>query len=182
MRYDRDGRPLLDRAARFFVLIGGLALIITAFVITTETLIRKFADTSLGSVFELTAYVFAISSSWAFGWALLQGTHIRIEILRDSVGPHARAALDLLALVCFTAVFGVITYRAIDLTIDSYQMGARSLTPARTLLFIPQSLWALGFVVTFTCAAWLLVRVVVARSTRVLVPKSEVERELEHLR
>ncbi len=172
----------VEWGAKLMVWVAGGALIITSFVVTIETLLRKFAGFSFGGVHEISAYVFAISSSWAFGWTLMRGAHIRISALRDQFGPHVRGALDVLAWIAFLLVFSAIAYRAAELAWESYITEARAPTPSRTLLFIPQMLWAFGFAGVVLAALRLGFRVIGERSTSSLAPMDEVEVELEHLK
>jgi TRAP-type mannitol/chloroaromatic compound transport system permease small subunit len=173
---------VIRKGAQWLVWIAGASLIVMSFVITLETLLRKFAGVSIGTVFEFSAYVFAISSAFAFGWALIQGTHIRISVLRSFVHPRVQAVLDVIAWAVFLVVFAAIAFRAVDLTWESYVSGARSPTPARTLLYIPQAFWAFGLVCTTLTALYLGYRAIVERSTRVITPADEIATELEHLK
>lgn len=173
---------MIHKGAQWLVWIAGASLIVMSFVITLETLLRKFAGVSIGTVFEFSAYVFAISSAFALGWALIQGTHIRISVLRSFVRPRVQAVLDVIAWAVFLVVFAAIAFRAVDLAWDSYVTGARSPTPTRTLLFIPQALWAFGLVCTVLTALHLGYRVIVERSMRAITPADEVATELEHLK
>lgn len=173
---------LVETGARLMVWLAGASLIVMSFAVTLEALLRKFAGVSLGNVNEISAYVFAISSAWAFGWALLQGAHIRIAALRGRFGPGGRAALDVLAWLVFMVVFVIIAFRACDLAWESYATGARSPTTMRTLLFVPQALWAFGLVMTALVAVHIGYRALSDRSTETMAPADEVEAELEHLK
>src|SRR5690606_24423466 len=140
---------------------------------TAETLVRKFAGFSFGSVNEISSYLFAISSAWAFGYALVEGAHIRITMLRSVCSPRLRAALDILALLVFLTVFAVVAYRASELAWDSYLTNARAATASRTPLFLPQALWAFGLIATVLTAVLIGVQSLRSRSTRMLSPVDE---------
>ncbi|WP_019169976.1 TRAP transporter small permease subunit [Pseudaminobacter salicylatoxidans] len=177
-----DAPRFVERGTKVMVWIAGSALILMSFVITAETLLRKFAGFSLGGVHEFSSYLFAVCSAWAFGWALMQGAHIRISVLREKCSPRARAALDVLAWAAFLLVFAAISYRGIALAWESYVTNARSPTPSRTQLYIPQALWALGLASTVVIALHLGLRSLRERSLRMFAPADEVEAELEHLK
>ncbi len=184
MRSDTENRisGFAVRMAQVMVWVAGGALVIMSFVITAETLVRKFAGFSLGGVTEISSYLFAISSAWALGWALVEGAHIRITMLRDACRPRARSVLDVFAWFVFLIVFGAIAYRATELAWESYMTNARAPTPNRTQLFIPQALWAFGMVVTTLAGVLLGLQALRSRSTQALSPTDEVEAELEHLK
>lgn len=173
---------LIELGAKIMVWCAGASLIVMSFVITAETLLRKYAGFSIGNVHEISAYVFAVSSAWAFGWALLQGAHIRITALQAQFGPAGRALLDLFAWLAFLIVFAIIAYRACDLAWESYTTGARSPTTMRTLLFIPQALWALGMVATALVAVYVGYKALRDRSLQIMSAADEVQAELEHLK
>ena len=183
MSDDRTRAPgLIETGAKLMVWLAGASLIIMSFIVTLEALLRKFVGISLGNINEISAYVFAISSAWAFGWALLQGAHIRISALRGRFRPAGRIALDILAWLVFLIVFAIIAFRACDLAWQSYATGARSPTTMRTLLFVPQALWAFGIVMTTLVAIHIGIRTVRERSAEIMAPADEVEAELEHLK
>lgn len=180
--------PVLARVATFLVWISGLVLIIMAFVITIEALMRKFLGHSFGGVDEITSYVFAVTSTIAFSYAVFERANIRIDVIRDRFGPRIRFALDIIAWASFVFVFIMISYRATELAWQSYSDGARSITPLRSWLFIPQGLWALGLMMTCIAALSLGWRVLSAWrkgqkqvAEKILAPTSEVEIELAEI-
>lgn len=188
-RFDDGGRrplaaPLgafadaVERVARVLVWLSGAALIATAFLVTAEALLRKFAGVSLGSVDEIVTYVFAATATCSFGYALFQRAHIRIEIIRGLFSAPVRAAMDVLAHISFLAVFGVIAVYAVDLAITAYQTGARSVTVMRVPLVWPQGFWAAGLAFTAISAIAVAARAYARRSMRPLTPANEIELEL----
>ena len=181
-REPKKAPGLVELGAKVMVWCAGGSLIVMSFVVTAEALLRKYAGFSIGNVNEISAYVFAISSAWAFGWALLQGAHIRITALQGQFGRTGRAVLDLLAWFAFLVVFIVIAYRACDLAWESYVSGARAPTTTRTLLFIPQGLWALGLVATALVAVYVGYKALRDRSLQSMSAMDEVQAELEHLK
>ena len=168
----------VEFAARVLVWLAGGALIAMSFVVTLEALMRKFVGVSLGSVDEIVTYVFAASATLSFGFALFQRAHIRIEIIRGLFPSPIRKALDVLALLAFTAVFGVIGWYAISLAVDAYATGARSVTVLRVPLVWPQSVWALGLGFTALSGVAVAFRAYARGSMDPLTPANEIELEL----
>lgn len=132
------------KVARVVAWVCGAMLLAMSFVITAEALLRKFLNFSFGGVDEVTSYVFAITATWAFSFAVLERAHIRIDLVRGWLPRPLRTSLDVLSWLCFTLVFSAISYRALALAWDSWQSGARSISPMRSYLAIPQGLWAAG--------------------------------------
>lgn len=168
----------VETVARALVWLAGGALIAMSFLVTAEALLRKFAGLSLGSVDEIVTYVFAASATCSFGFALFQRAHIRIEIVRGLFPAAVRKALDVLALAAFTAVFAVIGWYAVKLTVRAYMTGARSVTVSRVPLVWPQSIWAAGLAFTALCGIAVACRAYARASMEPLTPANEIELEL----
>lgn len=173
---------MIDRVARRLVHLGGLALIGTAFLVTAETLLRKYVGVSISGVHEITTYVFAGATTLAFGWTTLIRGHVRIDIVRNLLPGRVRAGLDIIAWAAFLIVFLFLTERAISLTIDSFIDGDRSITILRVPLAIPQVFWAFGL--AFCCVAALVVgwRAWRDRTTAHLAPGNDLAEEIEQIK
>lgn len=178
-------RPAFERAAQILVWIGGAALIVMAFVITVEALMLKFFNHAFGGVDEITKYVFACASSCAFAYAVFEKANIRIDIVRNRFGSRIRLVFDIIAWAVFVLVFAVIAYRGVELAWQSYESGARSITPKRMLLFIPQGIFAFGLVMTVLAGlviGWRALRLLLSgrseAASALLSPSSEAGREL----
>jgi hypothetical protein len=62
-----------------------------------ETVVRKLFSFSLGGVDEMSGYAIAIGAPLAFAVALVEQSHIRINILHMQMPPRLQAALNLMA-------------------------------------------------------------------------------------
>ncbi len=177
--------------ARAASLIFGVMMLLLSVAVTVETLVRKLFSVSLGGVDELSGYAIAVGAPLAFAVALIDRSHIRINLLYQGMGARARAVLDaaaviaLAALAVFLAIFGVRTV----LETQAYQSIAQ--TPWATPLIYPQAVWLvamLAFVVPALALLWRLLALL-ARGrwddvTRELGPETvedELRAELEDL-
>lgn len=144
-RSDRD--PLL-RAARALsragVLFGGALILGAALLVGVDVLLRRFFNTSVGGADEISGYTLAIGSAWAFGDALLDRGHVRIDSLYSLFPRRVCLALDFLALIAFTAFMALVTWHGYAVLAETISVGARSMSPLATPLVIPQTLWLLG--------------------------------------
>jgi TRAP-type C4-dicarboxylate transport system permease small subunit len=175
----------LSRAGAWF---GGMLLFGASFMIGAEVLLRKFAGISIGGADEISGYVLAVSSAWAFGFSLLARVHIRIDTLYALLPQRLQALLDLLALSLTTFFFGFTAWFAWAHLMRSVSLGARSMTPMQTPLVIPQSLWVAGLISFVVLAALLWLRSLLAvltgdlgTSARLIgsrTAKQEVEEEI----
>lgn len=127
-------------------LIFGILMLVLSLAVTLETLLRKMFSVSLGGIDELSGYAIAIGAPLAFAVALLERSHIRINVLYLKLGERTRGLLDglsiiaLAALAVFLTAFTWVTLRETQ----AYQSIAQ--TPWATPLIYPQALWMAAMV------------------------------------
>lgn len=148
----------MQRYSRAASLVFGVLMLALAAAVTLETLVRKIFSVSLGGIDELSGYAIAIGAPLAFAVALLERSHIRINIFYLRLGDRARGILDglslfaLAALAVFLFFFTVMTVRETQ----AYQSIAQ--TPWATPLIYPQSLWLVAMAAFLVPAVWLAVK------------------------
>ena len=162
-RSDRD--PLL-RVARAVSHVGvwlsGALLVGAAGLVGVDVVLRKVFDMSVGGADEISGYVLAIGSAWAFGYCLLDRGHIRIDSIYVWLPARARAVLDVAAVFVFTAFMALVTWHAWGVLDQSWSVGARSISPLATPLVIPQAVWLVGLLSVLFAGVALLARAVPA--------------------
>ena len=136
---------LLRRINRVIALIVGLGLLVCVGYVLLEITLRRFG-TSLGGTTEITGYVMAVTTAWGMGFALMELSHIRIEVLRTRMAGWGRVFLDLLAMLVMSATVVIIAFRAWPVLARSITNNSRANTVLETPLWIPQSLWFAGWV------------------------------------
>ncbi len=159
----------LDRAlaaahavARGAVILGGVAILLSAFMITADVIMRRVLGLSTWGAGELSYYALAISSSWAFAYAVLVKAHIRIDMVSSRLGRPLRSACNVLALLGM-GFFALAACEAILQEVARmWARGTTSITRLETPLWIPQGLWLAGFVFFALTVLLLLLRVAVA--------------------
>lgn len=156
---------MLDRllAANFklsslMVWIGGIGLIGAAFMVTLDVFLRDVFLITLGGADEISGYVFAVSTAFAFPYAVLHRANVRIDALYIPLPMGVRSVLDLVALAGLAVFFFPLTWQVAGMVQQSYQFWTKSITPLQTPIAIPQSLWFFGMLVF--CATILLVFIV----------------------
>lgn len=135
---------LIHAISRFSVWISGAFLLLSAVIVGVEVLMRNIFQYSFGGVDEISSYIFAIGVAWSLAFTLLSRAHIRIDLIYGRLSPKWRAMLDIFSLACLLAVTALLFQQALDTTLTSYQIGARSNTPLGVRLWLPQSLWTAG--------------------------------------
>lgn len=137
---------LIDRIARWAVWAGGVMMLFAAVMVTFDVLMRRFFGFTLGGADEISGYLFAIATSWAFAYVLLNRGNVRIDALYLLLPRPVCAFLDLLALLVLGAFMVMLTESIWALIMTTHELSGRSTTPLRTPLIWPQSFWFAGFV------------------------------------
>lgn len=148
----------LDRTARGAAIIGGAAMCAAAFMVTADVISRKVFGVTMRGSDEITGYVFAASTTWAYGYAVLTRSNIRIDVAYLMLGPKARAFLDLLGLGLLTLYIFLLTRSAWTVVEESWTFNYTAQTPLATPLWMPQSLWFAGLAFMLACLTFLCLR------------------------
>lgn len=156
----------LERVSRHAAILGGLGIIFISFMITVDVLLRKFAGTTLGGATEIAGMIFGVATAIAYPYVLLDRANIRIDVLYTMLKPPVRAMLDILALVSVLYFAARLTQSTYSLLEKSWNAGTKSVGVVNIPLWIPQSLWVLGFVLLTLTAVFLLVFALIAALRR----------------
>ncbi|MEM7375941.1 MAG: TRAP transporter small permease [Pseudomonadota bacterium] len=148
----------LSSLARGAATVGGLAMCGAAFMVTLDVLSRKLFGVTLRGADEITGYVFACTTTWAFAHALMTRSHIRIDAAYTVLGTPMRALLDVLGLGLLTLYIGLLTRSAWSVVTESVRYDYTAQTPLATPLWLPQSVWFAGLAFMSVCLAFLMVR------------------------
>ena len=134
------------------MLIGVILLACTAFVLA-DIILRQLGS-SLGGTDEISGYVMAVVTSWGMGFALLELSHVRIDILRGRFGATGRTMFDLFSMIVLAATITLIAVRCWPVLARSLANGSRANTPLETPLALVQVPWFAGWA-WFAIVAWL---------------------------
>lgn len=155
-----------ERMALVTVWIGGSMLLAAAILVTIDVLGRKTGLVQIGGSDELASYAFGVGTAWAFSFVLLQRGNVRIDALYQLLPLSLRSVLDVVSLASLAVFVGFLVWRAGVLVQTTIELGARSVTPMRTPLIVPQGLWLFGLVVFLLVILLTLLRTVVALARR----------------
>ena len=181
----------MARFSRLSAMVFGTMMLLLSVLIAVETIMRKLFSVSLGGVDELSGYAIAIGAPLAFTVALIEQSHIRINLLHMRMPPRLQSLLNLIAalLLAALAVFLLVfTFRTVGET-RLYRSIAQ--TPWATPLIWPQTVWlvamsifAAASVLVAGQAVWCLLTGDWQRLNRAFAPDSvddELKAELEDL-
>ena len=156
----RDLNASLDRVCLGIgYLCGGLFLML-AFFITYQSLAREYGWIMSPGTDQLSGYVMAMGSTWAFAYALQAGAHVRIDVLLPYMSPRVRAVADWVAVASMAFFVCITAWKTWRMALRSYELGALSNDYPLTPIWIPQSLVAIGFSMVSLIAVYMLVHAV----------------------
>ncbi len=134
---------------------GGAMLMLSAIMVTLDVIARKLFSITISGSDEITGYVFAASTTWAYSYCLLSRSNIRIDALYNLLNIKARAILDLLGVSLLLYYIFLLTRNAWGMFIDNVEFGSTAQTTLATPLWIPQIFWISGLGFFLLCLSFL---------------------------
>ena len=144
---------LLRRLNRLVALGVGIGLLAMAGFVLLDIGLRQLGA-SFGGTDEISGYTMAIATSWGMGFALLELSHVRIDILRGRVGALGRSLFDLFAMLVMAGTVTLIAVRCWPVLERSLNNMSRANTPLETPLWLVQGPWFAGWI-WFALVSWL---------------------------
>jgi TRAP-type C4-dicarboxylate transport system permease small subunit len=159
--------------ARYGVWFGGGLILLAAFVVSFDVVIRKLFNISLGGADEFSGFALAIGSAWAFGFALLERAHIRIDSVYTTLPRPARAVLDILGLSVFGIFMSLMAWQGTGVFMESVRNSTVTLSAMAWPLRYPQFLWIAGlwWFVAIVVLLWIRAVLTIIRGNFLLVQK-----------
>jgi TRAP-type C4-dicarboxylate transport system permease small subunit len=139
----------VDVLATFGGWVAGVLLLATTALILTEVGARTFVGRSTRLAEEYSGYFLAAMILLAAAYALRNGEHIRVSILRERLGARGKRWLDRFALLVGAVVSGLLSWALFKLFLDSLLYGVRSLHHSQTPMAIPHGTVLAGAVLLF---------------------------------
>lgn len=148
----------LESTARAATILGGAAMTCAAFMVTFDVISRKLFGVTMRGSDEITGYVFAVSTTWAYAHCVFTRSNIRIDVAYLKCGTRTRALLDLFGLSLLSIYLFFLTRSAISVVEESWKFNYTAQTPMATPLWLPQSFWLAGLTFAFVCLGFLCLR------------------------
>ena len=145
----------LDQVTTWAARTGGIAIGISALMVSVDVILRKAIGVTLGAMDEITGYIFIVATSWSFAFALIKRGHIRIDTLYVWFPSKVQIALDFVCMALMACFGSTVLWYAWFAVSETVRMGSVASTPLRTPLAIPQIAW-LGGLIFFAATACLL--------------------------
>jgi|TARA_B100000315_G_C14398410_1_gene505316 TRAP-type C4-dicarboxylate transport system permease small subunit len=134
----------LQKIARFAVWVGGAALLLAAIMVTGDVLSRKFLGITMSGSDEISGYIFAGGTTWAYSYCAIHRSNIRIDALYNLLPKVARAILDVVGLTLLFAYMALLTVHGWDVFATSWAQNSVAISTLATPLWIPQIFWITG--------------------------------------
>jgi TRAP-type C4-dicarboxylate transport system permease small subunit len=148
---DRGIEWLCEKAA----LACGAMLIASAIYVSADLIARKVLNLSFVGANEISGYVLAVSTAWAFSYALLKRSHIRIDVFYQYLPRRSRAAIDVLAVAALAGFAAIFVWYANRYFLQVWGRGTRSITSLALPLWIPMLAWYAGWIVFLVISVYL---------------------------
>ncbi|MDH3740389.1 MAG: TRAP transporter small permease [Hyphomicrobiales bacterium] len=154
--FDRIHKGLFG-ISRVAVWCGGAALLLSAIMVTLDVTARKLFGITISGSDEISGYVFAAATTWAYSFCLLTKSNIRIDALYSRLGARSRAWLDMLGLVLLLYYVFLLTRNSWELFVENVTDSATAQTTLATPLWIPQVFWVTGLGFFLLCLIFLTI-------------------------
>lgn len=142
---DDKRAPVLILIIRVGALIAGYATFLLSILITIEVLGRKLFNFSFQGVDEIGGYVLAIGVSFSLAYSLTMRAHTRVDVLIDKLPKTPRAVFNLAAGLLIAAFAVFLCWQSYTALRETIEFDSHASTPLQTPLWIPQSIWVVGF-------------------------------------
>jgi TRAP-type C4-dicarboxylate transport system permease small subunit len=143
---------------RYGAWFGGILIVMAAFVVAFDVVVRELFVLPVGGTDELSGFALAISSAFAFSYALLERAHVRIDSIYTALPRRVCAFLDLIGLAVFTLFMTLLAWQALGVFLESVRNSTVTLSAFAWPLRFPQFFWIVGLFWFVVVAALLLLR------------------------
>jgi TRAP-type C4-dicarboxylate transport system permease small subunit len=151
----------LDRSVEWVcetaALVCGAMFIVSAIYVSVDLIVRKLLNLSFAGANEISGYVLAVATSWAFSYALLKRSHIRIDVFYRYLPRRWQAAIDVVAVAMLAGFAAIFAWYANRYFWQVWGRGSRSITSLAFPLWIPMLAWYAGWVVFLIVSVYLTV-------------------------
>ncbi len=124
--------------------VAGLAAVVMMTLVTIEVLGRSFFNVSTLIADEMGSYLLVTLTFLGLAPTLRDGGFIRIDVYRARAGGRVRTALDAIIVILAIGYTAALDWYLWGLAANSYRLGTTSIQVARTPLWIPQGIMAVG--------------------------------------
>lgn len=126
--------------------VAVISCALMAIMLVTEVIATSFFNWSQPWAVEFSGYSLLAVFFAGSGWAVREGSHIRVTLVMQALPARATRGLDVLASAAALAVTGYASYALTRYALRSAELGSVSTYLSQTPLALPQGLLAASFV------------------------------------
>lgn len=126
------------------MVVAGLAAVLMMTLVTVEVLGRSFLNVSTLIADEMGSYLLVTLTFLGLAPTLRDGGFIRIDVYRARTRGRGRGLLDACIVVLAIGYTATLDWYLWGFAANSYRLGTTSIQVARTPLWIPQGIMAIG--------------------------------------
>ena len=152
----------LTKFSRFTVWVGGAALLLSAVMVTLDVMARKIFGVTISGSDEISGYVFAASTTWAYSYCLFTRANIRIDALYNKLNLRIKAILDIFGISLLAYYISLLFTNSWGMFAENWEYDATAQTTLATPLWIPQIFWVSGLGFFLVCLLFILMRCLMA--------------------
>ncbi|EKS31003.1 TRAP transporter small permease subunit [Afipia felis] len=134
---------MIDFATRTLTVISAAIIGVLAFLVSFDAITRTLRIPSIW-VFDVSLYLLIAAGFLGSAYALRSGSHFRMVIFADMLGPAGRRWADRIAYFATFAFAVMMTWLTAGYVLDNYNAGYTSGTILDAPLWIPQSVMPIG--------------------------------------
>ena len=149
---------IIEKISLIFGYISGGFAFLMMVIIGYDVLMRHIFDDPTIWADEVSCYLLVGITFLGATYALLAGTHIKVDLLTGRLSERARRWLDWVMTIVSLFFLIVLTWKSIKLVIINFTGGYRAPTNLATPLYVPQLVVALGLAVFCLQILILLIR------------------------
>ena len=147
----------LEKLSRLAVWIAGAALLLAAIMVTGDVLSRKFLGVTMSGSDEISGYIFAGGTTWAYSYCAIHRSNIRIDALYNLLPKLTRAVLDVVGLTLLFVYMGLLTVSGWEVFVTSWEKNSVAISTLATPLWIPQMFWISGLIMFMITLSFLII-------------------------
>lgn len=137
--------PLLTRISRYLAWIAGAFILFgCSLPITIDVIFRHFFNRGLVESFELSGFSFAACIGLGMGYTVVTKSNIRINFLTEKLPQGFQDVANLAAALSLAALASALAWYGGKTLLQTWQMGATSMSRLHWPMVIPQGIWWFG--------------------------------------
>ena len=134
----------MRRVCKVAMVLAGTATFVMMLLVTVEVLSRNIFNVSTMIADEMGSYLLVALTFLGLAPTLRDGGFIRVDVYRERTRGAVRAGLDVAIVLLAVGYTVILDWYLWGLAANSYRLGTTSIQVARTPLWIPQTVMAIG--------------------------------------